>query len=99
MFVLLVIHLLVGVGIVAAGGVLGRRAFLVASLAPLATVLWASAQAGDVLDGHPVTESFAWVEQLGITIDLRLDAFALLHKRAPTVPLLKQMLIEEDAAP
>jgi DnaA family protein len=29
----------------------------------------------------------------------RLDAFALLHKRAPTVPLLKQMLIEEDAAP
>jgi DnaA family protein len=29
----------------------------------------------------------------------RLDAFALLHKRAPTVPLLKQMLTEEDAAP
>ena len=25
----------------------------------------------------PVTESFAWVAQLGITIDLRLDAFAL----------------------
>lgn len=29
----------------------------------------------------------------------RLDALALLHKRAPTVPLLKQMMSEEDAAP
>jgi DnaA family protein len=28
----------------------------------------------------------------------RLDAFALLHKRAPTIPLLKRMLVEEDAA-
>ena len=29
----------------------------------------------------------------------RLDAFALMRKRAPTVPLLKQMLSEEGAAP
>ena len=77
MFALLALHLVVGIGIVGAGRALGRRAFLVAAVAPLATVIWAGTQAGDVLDGRPVTESFAWVEQLGITIDLRLDAFAL----------------------
>ena len=77
MFFLLTLHLVVGIGIVAAGRALGRRAFLVAAVAPLATVIWAAARASAVIDGEPVTESFAWVEQLGITIDLRLDAFAL----------------------
>jgi multicomponent Na+:H+ antiporter subunit A len=77
MFFLLALHLVVGIGIVAAGRALGRRAFLIAAVAPLATVIWAAAQASRVLDDDPVTESFAWVEQLGITIDLRLDAFAL----------------------
>ncbi len=77
MFALLVLHLVVGIGIVAGGRTLGRTAFLVAAIAPLATVIWAATKAGQVLDERPVTESFAWVEQLGITIDLRLDAFAL----------------------
>ena len=77
MFFLLLLHLVVGIGIVAGGGALGRRAFVVAAVAPLATVIWAATRASGVLDGEPVTESFAWVEQLGITIDLRLDAFAL----------------------
>ncbi len=77
MFFLLVLHLVVGIGIVAGGHALGRRAFLVAAVAPLATVIWAAANATAVVDGRPVTESFAWVEQLGIVIDLRLDAFAL----------------------
>jgi multicomponent Na+:H+ antiporter subunit A len=77
MFVLLFLHLVVGVGIVAGGRMLGRQAFLLAAVAPLATVIWAATKADQVLDGQPVNESFAWVEQLGITIDLRLDAFAL----------------------
>jgi multicomponent Na+:H+ antiporter subunit A len=77
MFVLLALHLVVGIGIVAGGRALGRRAFLVAAIAPLATVIWAAANAGGVIDGRPVIESWAWVDQLGITIDLRLDAFAL----------------------
>jgi multicomponent Na+:H+ antiporter subunit A len=78
MFFLLLLHLVVGIGIIAGGRVLGRRAFLVAAIAPLATLLWASSKASGVLDGEPVTESFAWIPQLGIDIDLRLDAFALL---------------------
>jgi multicomponent Na+:H+ antiporter subunit A len=77
MFFLLVLHLVVGIGIIAGGRALGRRAFLVAMVAPLATVLWAASKATQVLDGRPVTDSFAWVPQLGISIDLRLDAFAL----------------------
>ena len=77
MFALLLLHLVLGVGIVAAGKVLGRRAFAVAALAPLATVIWAIARSGQVIDGEPVTESFTWVAGLDLTIDLRLDAFAL----------------------
>ena len=78
MFLLLIFHLVVGFGIVAAGRTFGRRGFVVAASAPLATLLWAASNASGVLDGEPVTESFAWVPQLGIDIDLRLDAFALL---------------------
>ena len=77
MFILLLLHLVIGVGIVAGGRALGRRAFVGAAIAPLATVIWAATQASAVLDGDPVTESFAWVPRLGITIDLRLDAFGL----------------------
>ena len=62
MFFLLALHLAVGIGVVAGGRALGRRAFLLAAVAPLATVLWASTKAGGVVDGVPVTESFAWVE-------------------------------------
>ncbi len=78
MFFLLILHLVVGIGIVATGRTLGRRAFLLAASAPLATLLWAASKASGVLDGEPVTESFAWIPQLGINIDLRLDAFAML---------------------
>ncbi|MDX2379459.1 MAG: proton-conducting transporter membrane subunit [Acidimicrobiia bacterium] len=77
MFALLLLHLVLGVGIVAAGKLLGRRGFAVAALAPLATVIWAVARSGEVIDGEPVTESFTWVAGLDLTIDLRLDAFGL----------------------
>jgi multicomponent Na+:H+ antiporter subunit A len=52
--------------------------FLLCLLAPLAVVVWAISRAGEVIDGRPVTESFRWVPELGLTIDLRLDGFALL---------------------
>ncbi len=77
MFALLLFHLLVGVAIVASGDRLGRRAFGVAAVAPAAMVVWAVTQAGPVLDGEPVVVRATWVEQLGIGLDLRLDAFGL----------------------
>jgi len=77
MFALLVLHLVLGVGIVAAGRILGRHAFVFAAVAPLVTLIWAATKANDVLDGNPVTESFTWVAGLDLAIDLRFDAFAL----------------------
>ncbi len=77
MFVLLALHLVVGVSIIAAGRALGRRAFLVAAIPAVAMCGYAITQAGGVLDGTPVTESYTWISGLDLAIDLRLDAFAL----------------------
>lgn len=77
MFALLLLHLILGITVVAAGRSLGRRAFVAAAVAPLATVIWAATRAPGVIDGEPVTSSFAWIPELGVSIDLRLDAFAL----------------------
>ncbi len=51
---------------------------LLCALAPAATVVWAITQAGDVLDGRPVTEQRSWVPSLGVELAFRLDGFALL---------------------
>ena len=48
----------------------------IAGTAP-ALARYLSRNAG-VLDGVPVTQAWVWVEELGLVIDLRLDAFALL---------------------
>ncbi len=77
MFALLAFHLVLGAVIVGGGAALGRRAFAVAALAPLATVVWAVIQAPAIIDGDPVTETFTWVAGLELAIDLRLDAFGL----------------------
>jgi len=77
MFALLALHLVVGVLIVVMGDTLGRRAFALAAVAPLATVIWAVVVAGGVIDGEPRTEQFTWVSGLDLAIDLRLDAFGL----------------------
>ncbi len=90
MFVLLLIHLLIGVAILMSGDRLGRRAFAVASLAPAVTVGWAATQWGRVVgdpaaldaDGHgiggdPVRESVGWISGIDLDLHLRFDAFAL----------------------
>ncbi len=77
MFAVLLIHLVVGVGIMLSGDRLGRWAFLVASIAPAAALAWAIPNWDGVVDGTPVDESVVWVEGLNLTLDLRLDAFAL----------------------
>ena len=41
-------------------------------------VIWLATRAGGVLDGAPLTGGSAWVAELGLRLDLRLDAFALL---------------------
>jgi multicomponent Na+:H+ antiporter subunit A len=77
MFVLLLVHLIVGVAIVTSGDRLGGRAFGVAAVAPLATLVWTATKFDQVLDGDPVTVDYTWVAGLGLGLDLRLDAFGL----------------------
>lgn len=78
MLTLLVLHLVLALVAPAAGARAGRRVFLLMALAPAATAVWAATQAAAVLDGRPVTSQAAWVPGLGLTLDLRLDALALL---------------------
>jgi multicomponent Na+:H+ antiporter subunit A len=76
--VLLLLHLVVGVGVIAAGSRLGRRGALVGLVPPLATVIWLVTKLGSVDDGAAVTEYVNWIPDLGVAFDLRLDAFGAL---------------------
>jgi multicomponent Na+:H+ antiporter subunit A len=78
MIALLALHGLVGTGVLVGARGLGRRALWLGALAPAATVVWAVLQAADVLDGAALSSTLSWVPGLGLGIDLRLDAFALL---------------------
>ncbi len=60
------------------GRSLGRRAFLVAAIAPAVGLAWAAAHYAAVVDGEVVARSWSWVPQLGLTLDLRVDGFSLL---------------------
>ncbi|WP_081235647.1 Na+/H+ antiporter subunit A [Streptomyces viridosporus] len=57
---------------------LGRAVWPVAALVPLAVVVWAGTRAPRVLAGGEYVESLSWAPSLGLTVELRLDALALL---------------------
>jgi NADH:ubiquinone oxidoreductase subunit 5 (subunit L)/multisubunit Na+/H+ antiporter MnhA subunit len=78
MGLLLLLHLGVGLAVIAAGAPLGRRALPIAALPSLVSVAWLVTRLPDVLDGGVITESVRWVPQLGLALDLRLDGFAAL---------------------
>ena len=78
MSLLLLTHLAIGLGLLVAGRRLGRFGYLVAAVPSAATVVWAAGHASAVLDGEPRRETWTWVAQLGLAVDLRLDGFALL---------------------
>jgi multicomponent Na+:H+ antiporter subunit A len=56
----------------------GRSTLLFCGVAPLATVVWATTRMESVIGGTPETSSLPWIPDLGLSIDLRMDAFALL---------------------
>jgi multicomponent Na+:H+ antiporter subunit A len=68
----------VGLVVLATGRRLGRRALALAATAPAATVAWLLVRVGGVVDGRAVTEHRAWVGDLGLAVDLRLDGFGAL---------------------
>jgi len=63
----------VGGVLIAAGGRLRHRAFLVAATAPAVTLAWVATRLGRVVDGRTPTSSVPWVGGLDLSLDLRLD--------------------------
>ena len=78
MLVLLGLHAVLAGLAPAVGRRLGPRVLLLCAVAPAATVGWAAARAGGVLDGRPVTEVRPWLGALDLELAFRLDGFALL---------------------
>ncbi|HEU4894812.1 MAG TPA: hydrogen gas-evolving membrane-bound hydrogenase subunit E [Acidimicrobiia bacterium] len=60
----------------ALGRRMGRRVFLVGMLAPAAAVIWLVGSGAS--PAEVVTESRAWIPQLGLSIDFRLDGLGML---------------------
>ncbi|MEZ5176803.1 MAG: proton-conducting transporter membrane subunit [Acidimicrobiales bacterium] len=74
LFGLIALHAAAGLVVLVGARRLGRWGFVVGGTAPLAAALVALASAGAVLDGRSTTQRAGWVPQLGLTLDLRLDA-------------------------
>jgi multicomponent Na+:H+ antiporter subunit A len=77
LFALLVLHAVCGSAILVSGRRLGRSAWIVAGVAPLATLVWSLARRS-AITGDGLDESLTWVPQLGLAIDLRADGFSAL---------------------
>lgn len=78
LFFLLLLHAACGVAVLLAGRRLGRLAWLVGGLAPLATVVWLVAERADIASTSRLTASWEWVPALGLDVQLRVDPFAAL---------------------
>ncbi|MGD9751376.1 MAG: proton-conducting transporter membrane subunit, partial [Acidimicrobiia bacterium] len=74
----LLTHLLVGLALLVAGRPLGRRAFLVGAVAPVAALAWLAGQLGAVLDGAAVRQHITWIPVLDLGVEVRIDGFAAL---------------------
>ena len=81
MFVLLLLHFVVGAALLTTGDRLGRHAFTVAAIAPALTLGWLFTKVGGIVDaeggGEAVEESAVWVGGLDIALDMRLDSFGV----------------------
>ena len=56
---------------------MGRSGLIPLALLPAATTVWAAAQIPAVLDGGSRSTQLQWVPSLSLSIDLRLDALAM----------------------
>lgn len=75
------IELLIAFGVVALAmpivmKLLGRKGFFVAALVPLAGFVWTLAQTSAVLDGDYPQQTLAWVPELGLVGEFRLDTLS-----------------------
>src|SRR4249920_353163 len=83
MAAVLVLHAVLGFGLLLAratswGRRMGRTALVVGGIAPVVALVWWAAAMPTVLDGGVLTQTWVWVGELGLSVDLRLDGFAAL---------------------
>jgi multicomponent Na+:H+ antiporter subunit A len=78
MALLLAIHLIAAVVLVAMRRSIGRAAFLVGAIGPLAVLIWAGLQTGAIADGSPYRQVISWVPSLDLTFQFRVDGYGLL---------------------
>ncbi len=77
MTAILILHFLLGGALIALGDRIGRRGFLVAALAPFASLLWIGVHGSSIVDGDVRSWNVGWVPSLDLSIDLRVDALSL----------------------
>lgn len=75
---ILLLHLVIGVGLMIAARHIGRGSLMIAAVPPFVALIWLVSNTARVLDGFVVEQSWRWVDELGIAVDLRLDGFSLL---------------------
>ncbi|HEX2149656.1 MAG TPA: hypothetical protein VHI31_05750, partial [Actinomycetota bacterium] len=75
---LILLHMLLAAVAPFAGRRWGRTTLLFCGVAPLATVAWAATRFQSVVQGAAETSSLPWIPDLGLSLDLRMDSFALL---------------------
>lgn len=78
MTVVLIAHAVAALAAPLLIGRLGRRAFVLLALVPLAATAWLALQVGTIDGGGTVSEVRSWVPTLGLDLAFRLDALSLL---------------------
>ncbi|MDJ0497954.1 MAG: proton-conducting transporter membrane subunit [Acidimicrobiia bacterium] len=78
MGLLLLLHAFVAVCVLAYRRSIGRAAWLVVLVGPLAALLWAAFRAPSILGGETYVESIDWVPSLDLSLMFRVDGYALL---------------------
>ncbi len=78
MLSLLLLHLVLALVAIAGRSRLGRHAFALGALGPLALLGWVAIRAGDITGGTPHLETIRWVPGLDLVVDLRVDAYTLI---------------------
>src|SRR5512138_890282 len=78
LFALLGIHAASAAAVLAGRRRLGRAAWLVGALGPVAVLVWLAANAARLAGGEAVEARAEWVRGLALSLDLRVDAFAAL---------------------
>lgn len=74
---ILLLHLVVGTGLLVVGERPGRRAFAVGAVVSFVTLVWGLFMLPAVRSGHIPTAALKWVPELNLNFDFALDAMSL----------------------